>query len=72
MAENCHIPAAPERCSFRTEAWLWSFGEVIQHILWPTEEADHPCYHWTVSFGSESSRNQKGCTRQSQNAGLVY
>lgn len=30
------VPAAPGHCSFQTEAWLWSFGEVIQHSLSPT------------------------------------
>lgn len=48
-----HLLAAPARCSFQTEVWLWSFGEVTQHIPSPTWEGDHPCYHWTVSSGSE-------------------
>lgn len=31
-----HIPAAPGRCSFQTEAWLGSFGGVIQRTPSPT------------------------------------
>lgn len=30
------IPAGPGHCSSQTEVWLWSFGEVIQHIPSPT------------------------------------